>query len=163
MPHIFRHSAGFGKRIEYWVIGLLLKEGFDVFIPLVDDHGIDAIIRGKNGKTIDLQIKARSADVVFGDAALFSAMEHPVVRENYYFIFYSERMDTMWLMSSSDFVSMAVQNKSGKNVEKRSIWFNGKNTKLKSEHPKPQFEQWRITQAGKHGFSSLNKLLHDDD
>jgi len=26
----FRHSAGFGKRIEYWIIGRMLKEGMDV-------------------------------------------------------------------------------------------------------------------------------------
>jgi hypothetical protein len=33
----FRHSAAFGKRIEYYVIGLMLKEGIDVFLPMVDD------------------------------------------------------------------------------------------------------------------------------
>jgi hypothetical protein len=27
----FRHSAAFGKRIEYYVIGLMLKEGLDVY------------------------------------------------------------------------------------------------------------------------------------
>jgi hypothetical protein len=27
----FRHSAGFGKRIEYWIIRRMLKEGLDVF------------------------------------------------------------------------------------------------------------------------------------
>ena len=24
----FRHSAGFGKRMEYWIIGQMLREGF---------------------------------------------------------------------------------------------------------------------------------------
>jgi hypothetical protein len=33
----FRHSAGFGKPIEYWIIGRMLKEGLDVYVPLVDD------------------------------------------------------------------------------------------------------------------------------
>ena len=27
MTKKFRHSAGFGKRMEYWIIGLMLKEG----------------------------------------------------------------------------------------------------------------------------------------
>ena len=33
MTHTFRHSAGFGKRIEYWIIGRMLKEGIDVYVP----------------------------------------------------------------------------------------------------------------------------------
>ena len=37
MSHTFRHSAGFGKRMEYWIIGKMLKEGLDVYVPLVDD------------------------------------------------------------------------------------------------------------------------------
>jgi hypothetical protein len=41
----FRHSAGFGKRIKYWVVGEMLKEGIDVYMPLVDDMAIDAVIR----------------------------------------------------------------------------------------------------------------------
>jgi hypothetical protein len=48
---------------------------------------------------IEAQIKARSNDVKFGDAALFAAMTHEL-RDNYYFVFYSERMDTMWITSS---------------------------------------------------------------
>ncbi len=37
----FRHSAAFGKRIEYYVIGLMLKEGLDVYLPMVDDDAIE--------------------------------------------------------------------------------------------------------------------------
>ena len=48
MAKTFRHSAGFGKRIEYWIIGNMLKEGLDVYIPMVDDDAIDAVIRRKN-------------------------------------------------------------------------------------------------------------------
>lgn len=35
----FRHSAGFGKRMEFYLIGKMLKEGLDCYIPLVDDDG----------------------------------------------------------------------------------------------------------------------------
>ena len=158
MTRQFRHSAGFGKRIEYWIIGLLLKEGYDVFVPLVDDHGIDAIIRGSHGKIIDLQIKARSNEVKEGNSALFAAMEHPEVRENYYCLFYSERMDTMWLMSSRDYIEHAVQNKSGKNIGKRSICLNGlRNGK---EYPKEAFSPWCITKNGKHDFAVIAELLN---
>jgi len=54
-------------------------------------------------------------------------------------------MDKMWILSSNEFVKEAVQNKTGKNAGKRSIWFNGKNTKAKSEHVKPQFEKYVVT------------------
>ena len=95
----FRHSAGFGKRIEYWVIGLMLKEGLDVYVPLVDDDAIDAVIRRPDGSFITVQIKARSKDVVDGDAALFAAIPHELLN-NYYFVFYSERLDLIWIMTS---------------------------------------------------------------
>jgi hypothetical protein len=74
----FRHSAGFGKRIEFWIIGQMLREGLDVYIPLVDDNAIDAVVRRKDGKSVEVQIKARSKDVVEGDAALFAAIPHEV-------------------------------------------------------------------------------------
>src|SRR3989337_2256260 len=51
----FRHSAGFGKRIEYWIIGQMLKEGLDVYVPLVDDDAIDAVIRRSDGSFITAQ------------------------------------------------------------------------------------------------------------
>lgn len=56
----FRNSAAFGKRIEYWIIGRMLKEGLDVYIPLVDDHAVDAIVKRHDGSTALIQIKARS-------------------------------------------------------------------------------------------------------
>lgn len=43
----FRHSAGFGKRMEYNLIGKMLMEGLDCYVPLVDDHGVDCIIKKK--------------------------------------------------------------------------------------------------------------------
>ncbi len=145
----FRHSAGFGRRMEYWIIGRMLKEGLDVYVPLVDDFGIDAIIRKKDNTFIEVQIKARSATVIPGDAALFSAIAHPEVRSNYYFVFYAERMDSMWIMSSEEFDKTAVRNKNGKHIGKRGIWFNGKkkgkNGDPMTEHHNPRFDQYRAT------------------
>ena len=140
----FRHSAAFGKRIEYYVIGLMLKEGLDVYLPMVDDDAIDAVIKKLDGSFVEVQIKARSKHVLFGDGALFAAITHEI-RKSYWFVFYSERMDRMWILSSNEFVKEAAQNKTGKNAGKRSIWFNGKNTKAKSEHVKPQFEKYVVT------------------
>ena len=54
----FRHAAGFGKRMEYRIIGDMLMEGLDVYVPLVDDHGVDAVIKKADGTFIEIQIKA---------------------------------------------------------------------------------------------------------
>ncbi|MEA4816314.1 MAG: hypothetical protein VB120_05590 [Lachnospiraceae bacterium] len=141
----FRHSAGFGKRMEYYIIGLMLKEGIDCYVPLVDDDGIDVVIRKQDGSFIEVQIKARSKNVTDGDAALFAAMTHEY-RHNYYFIFYSERLETMWIMSSEEFLKECVTNKTGKNAGKRSIWFNGKKkdpiTGEPKEYAKSQFDNY---------------------
>ena len=124
MSIAFRHSAVFGKRIEYWIIGLMLKQGLDVYLPLVDDDGIDAVIKRPDGTFVQVQIKARSNTVKLGDCGLFAALTHEL-RENYWFVFYSERLDTIWVMSSQEFLNESVQNKNGINAGKRSIWFNG--------------------------------------
>jgi hypothetical protein len=52
--------------MEYWIIGRMLKEGLDVYVPLVDDHAVDAIIKRADGSTALVQIKARSKDVIDG-------------------------------------------------------------------------------------------------
>jgi len=143
-PITFRNKAGFGKRMEYYVLGLMLKEGIDLYVPLVDDFGIDAVIRKTDGTFIELQIKARSSDVIFGDAALFSAITHEI-RPNYFFLFYSARMDKTWVMSSEEFCLESNVNKSGKNIGIRSISFNGKNTKKQTEHSYPRFDKYLDT------------------
>ena len=140
----FRHSVAFGKRIEYYVIGLMLKEGLDVFLPMVDDDAIDAIIKKPDGSFVEVQIKARSNYVKFGDGGLFAAIPHKY-RKSYWFVFYSERMKTTWILSSNEFIKEARQNKSGINIGKRSLKLNGVNTKEKKEHTLPQFKKYVVT------------------
>lgn len=141
----FRDTASFGKRMEHYLIGLMLKEGLDCYLPLVDDDGIDVVIRRSTSDYIEVQIKARSATVKEGDAALFAAMTHEA-RANYFFVFYSERLETMFIMSSEEYLQECVTNKSGKNVGKRSIWFNGhrtnKETGEKEEYVHSRFEKY---------------------
>jgi|TARA_B100001063_G_C16399129_1_gene373977 hypothetical protein len=138
----FRDTASFGKRIEYSIIGEMLKEGLDVYTPMVDDMGIDAVVRKSDGTFLEVQIKARSEDVKFGDAGLFSVNKHLHPRNNYFFVFYSQRMNTKWIMSSEDFVENSRLIENGKNKGSRQIWFSGKNTKKNKEHTKPQFKKF---------------------
>lgn len=149
----FRSSAAFGKRMEFYVVGLMLKEGLDVYLPLVDDDAIDAVVKRPDGRFVEVQIKARSRDVGFGHAGLFAALTHEY-RENYWFVFYSERMDTIWIMSSKEFVDESRQNKEGKNAGKRTIIFNGKNTKNQTEHVHPRYQ--------KYVAPSFRRILEDD-
>lgn len=132
----FRHSAGFGKRIEFSIVAQLLKEGVDVYIPLVDDNGIDAVIRKKDGTFVEIQIKARSKDVKLGERGLFAAIRHNY-RKNYWFIFHAEEMidesssnnsprSMTWVLSSREFLNESYENKTGKHKGLRSICFNGK-------------------------------------
>jgi hypothetical protein len=145
----FRHSAGFGKRMEFWLIGRMLKEGLDIYVPLVDDRGVDAVIRKRDGAFIEVQIKARSNEVKIGSSGLFAAIDHPQPRKNYFFVFYSERLDATWIMSSEEFIAEANQNKTGINAGRRTVWLNGmktdKATGVKVEYPRPQFEKYRTT------------------
>ena len=141
----FRHSAGFGKRIEYKLIGDMLMEGLDCYTPLVDDHGVDCVIKKKDGTFIEIQIKARSKDVTEGDAALFSAVEHEYT-PNYFIVFFSERLNMMWILSSEEFLTECVTNKNGKNAGKHSIWFNGNKTNpetgIREEYCKPRYVKY---------------------
>lgn len=153
MSIAFRHSAAFGKRIEFYVVGLMLKEGLDVYLPLVDDDAIDAVVKRPDGRFVEVQIKARSKSVVFGHAALFAAMTHGP-RKNYWFVFYSDRMDKLWILSSKEFIEESRQNKKGANAGKRLIWFNGKSTKERTEHVKPQFKKYLAP--------DFRRILEDD-
>jgi hypothetical protein len=69
-------------------------------------------------------------------------------RKNYYFVFYSERLDVTWIISSEEFIAEAVQNKTRQNTGRRSIWFSGAKidnaTKKKVEYPKPRYDKYRV-------------------
>lgn len=57
-------------------------------------------------------------------------------------------MNTIWIMTSEEFIKESVQNKTGKNAGKRSIWFNGKKKDKATDKPieycKTQFEKYIV-------------------
>jgi hypothetical protein len=62
----FRSSGSFGKRQEYIAVAELLRDGYDVYMTLVDDQQIDCLVHlevDSHPVYIDVQIKARSAGV----------------------------------------------------------------------------------------------------
>ena len=147
----YRHTASFGKRAEYFIIAQMLKEGLDCYVPLIDDEGIDVVVKKDDKTFLMVQIKARSKNVKSGDAALFANLHHEH-RNNYFFVFYSERMqkDTekpfYWILSSEEFLNLASTNRTGKHIGSKCIWFNGnrtnKKTGKKEEYIKEQFQKY---------------------
>lgn len=128
-----RSTASFGKRQEYIAVAELLRRGFDVYMTLVDDQQIDCVVRQERKKGVrylDIQIKARSRDATH--AATFAALTVRNPRPDFWFIFYSETIDTYWVVPSMDFVRLANVNKggpskAGKNIGKHTIKFANKN------------------------------------
>jgi hypothetical protein len=114
----YRDSASFGKRQEYSAVAELLKRNFDVYMTLVDDQGIDCIVRLDAQRYVDIQIKARSRTAKNWN--LFAAMTFEP-RENLYFIFYTEANETYWTIPSEELAVLCSQNKTGKNKGKRHM------------------------------------------
>lgn len=138
----YRDTASFGKRQEYSVIAELLKRGFDVYMTLVDDQGIDCVIRLNNEKYIDIQIKARSKKAKQWN--FFAGMAFKV-RNNFYFIFYIEKNNSFWVIPSRDVVQLGIKNKGGKNIGKISLYlpkteFGNKTSKFEKYKNEKGFE-----------------------
>ena len=112
MDTSYRSSASFGKRHEYIAVAKLLRENFDVYMTLVDDQGIDCVIRLNEKTYLDIQIKARSDNAKH--PGYFANLKIPNPRKNYYFMFYSEPADHYWIIPSLDLVKLAHRQKGGK-------------------------------------------------
>lgn len=114
----YRNTASFGKRQEYSVVAELLKRNFDVYMTLVDDQGIDCVVRLDAAHYVDVQIKARSKGVK--QWSTFAAMNFEP-RPNFFFIFYTEKNETFWTIPSQDLAHLCYQNASGKNAGCRTL------------------------------------------
>lgn len=142
----YRNSASFGKRQEYVVVAELLRRGFDVYMTLVDDQGIDCIIRLDENTYVDIQIKARSKRAKNWN--LFAAMVIEP-RDNYFFIFYLETNDTFWVMPSHHVVQQGNRNRTGKNAGKYSLTLPKSETTSKGT----RFAKYK----GENGFQNLKE------
>src|SRR5262245_48904895 len=105
--------AAFGKIQELAVVGQLLKHKFDVYMTVVDDKGIDCVVRlgGRTPRYLDIQVKARSENAKipggFGVGRFKS-------RPNLFFVFYSEKAGKHWVMPSRVVAEHANWVKNGK-------------------------------------------------
>ena len=49
-----------GKSVEHFLISEFLKRGLDVYLLVVDVHGIDILVRSKTGRTAEIQVARKS-------------------------------------------------------------------------------------------------------
>ncbi|MDE6258197.1 MAG: hypothetical protein K2M53_07460 [Muribaculaceae bacterium] len=119
-------SQNLGKSTEMLVASMLLSENREVYLPAVDDHGVDLIVRSGGGEDCvaevatqsefqELQVKSVSK------GGLFAAIKCENPRENYWFVFYIKDINRMWLINSEDFVKIASRNVTGKNIGKYTL------------------------------------------
>lgn len=113
-------SAQYAKRIEYLMESRLMSQGFKCFEPCVDDDGTDCVIKSPSGQFFEIQIKARKGEVGKKGIGRFE-VKNPEIRPNYYYLFYAEIPDIMWLFSAQQYVEACSRHKSGKHMNKTWI------------------------------------------
>ncbi len=113
-------SQNLGKSTEMLVTSMLLAENREVYLPAVDDHGVDLIVRtlpNQEGMAEFQEIQVKSVST----GGLFAAIKCDNPRDNYWFVFYIKDIDKMWLINSHDFVKLSSRNSQGKNIGKYTI------------------------------------------
>lgn len=113
-------SAQYAKRIEYLMESRLMSQGFKCFEPCVDDDGTDCVIKSPSGQFFEIQIKARKGEVGKKGIGRFE-VKNPEIRPNYYYLFYAEIPDIMWLFSAQQYLEACSRHKSGKHMNKTWI------------------------------------------
>ena len=87
-----------GKIAELKIQAEMLAEGFEVYTPLVDDHGVDAIVRWNKGPFLRVQIKAVGQNArwpaTFNTGGLSDGKG--------FFVFRSEQWKKEWIMSCEE-------------------------------------------------------------
>lgn len=120
-------AQNLGKSTEMLVISMLLAENREAYLPAVDDHGVDLIVRTKDcDRTLpdkdprhyefqEIQVKS------LNEGGLFAAFKLDP-RPNYWFVFYVKQHNTIWLINSVALAQISSQNSPGsKNAGKWSV------------------------------------------
>lgn len=144
MANGYRHSASFGKRQEFGAIAEMLRRGYDVYVTLVDDQGIDCVVRQGPNKYFDVQIKARSRDCNPRNAGHFPMLQVGDPRKSYVFIFYSEQASTYWVIPASKIVSKGFCNlrKSGGTKGRYRILLTNYSRARNIVTPRPKYKAY---------------------
>lgn len=138
-------STCYARRMEYLIISRFMAEGFKCFQTVADDDGTDYVIKSRAGNFYELQIKSRKLKT--GETGVCTKgsgrfqVKNPVSRPNYYYIFFVEQINTMWCMSSQEYLQLCSRHKSGRNMQQTSLVLTSPSGK-----PRPKFKQYELKQ-----------------
>jgi hypothetical protein len=103
-----------GKFGELWVFGKLIDKGVNVYLPMVDEEGIDAIIRKKDGSLLEIQVKSTRAK---DQAGYFNVKANKLHPKDNLFVICADmspldatpaRQPEVWIFPSSTFVQYST-------------------------------------------------------
>jgi len=100
-----------GKGGEYHVIGRLLEKKLEVYTPVADVGGIDAMIRLPSGETKEVQVKTRTRTPDRGEVFQVRAEK----RKNFYIVLHIAETNDFWILPSEVFYKKA--SKQGKGMQ----------------------------------------------
>lgn len=119
-----------GKYGEYSVILRLLKEGLNIYPTLVDDIGVDLIIKNKYEKYIEIQIKSVWEERNKQWFQIQTKTDENLIRDNF-FIIGIDKEQNSWIFPSNIFFNEKYCNKSPKNKKSNRYTFD---LKLNQKH-----------------------------
>jgi hypothetical protein len=117
-------SSRFGKYVEHHIISLMLREGLDVYLPVMDNHGVDMVVKRPDGKFAEVQIKARSKGTKC--PGFFPDIRFEKPRSYFWFVFFIARFDAMIVLSSREFNTLSGGERMRKREGVRQIRFDGR-------------------------------------
>jgi len=106
-----KDKAKKGKAIEHYIIHELLKNDFDVFVPILDT-GVDMIIKDKEGGFVELQVKSRE---IKGDQDVFFIKDFKP-SHNFFIVCHNITTGDFFCMPSKKFYQMSTLNDKNQRV-----------------------------------------------
>ena len=108
-------SMNKGKAIEHYFISELLKNDFEIFVPVLD-KGVDLIIKDREGGLVEVQVKSRV--IKYKDDCFVIKDFHP--QNNFFIICHNITTNDFFCMPSKKFYEKSVEYKE-QNKKKRKL------------------------------------------
>lgn len=103
-----------GKLAEFLVFSELIKKGANLFVPVVDIGGIDAVLRKRDGTYIEIQVKSTQKEDQAGYFNVYDLEQHP--EDKFYIVCVDmnegkskvKGRPNIWILSAKDFKEYMV-------------------------------------------------------
>ena len=131
-----------GKQAEFLVFGELIKRGAELYLPVID-RGIDAIIKKKDGKYLQIQVKSTEAPE---QAGWFNVKELEQYEGKGLFIVcveMSKEPPEIWVLPSEVFMEHATRSRSKEGSYQYRLGIDSKDTKHGNEKRRILLEKCR--------------------